>query len=377
MVTLSTITMLAVLTASHVALVSALLLLATQHWHGHRSMDINIGVQKFHIHPTTRVGGVAVVVGVWAGSYLATSESQALLWPLLLAGLPAFVFGLVEDVTKQVSVRARLLATMACGVLGWWITGHSIPYIYDFDDAFFLKYSLDRFKKVSFLLRDKFNPIVKNAAAVTAGNNYLATYARQWNAATHVLPTVVDTTRYTPVPARQNGVLTVGWIGSPSTSVYLSELAKPLAELGREGPVRFLVVGGYSAAIPGVEVVNMPWSEATEVDMINTFDIGVMPLFDDEWAKGKCAFKLIQYMACGVPVVASPVGANVEVVTNECGLLAGSAVEWLAGLRTLRDSPALRQRLGDAGRERVVANYSLHTAVPKLAEVIRHAAAKG
>lgn len=252
-----------------------------------------------------------------------------------------------------------------------------IPYIYDFDDAFFLKYSLDRFKKVSFLLRDKFNPIVKNAAAVTAGNNYLATYARQWNAATHVLPTVVDTTRYTPVPAKQNGVLTVGWIGSPSTSVYLSELAQPLAELGREGPVRFLVVGGHSAAIPGVEVVKMPWSEATEVDMINTFDIGVMPLFDDEWAKGKCAFKLIQYMACGVPVVASPVGANVEVVTNECGLLARSSTEWLAGLRTLRDNPSLRQRLGDAGRQRVVESYSLHTAVPKLAEVIRHAAIKG
>ena len=251
-----------------------------------------------------------------------------------------------------------------------------IPYIYDFDDAFFLKYSLDRFKKVSFLLRDKFNPIVKNAAAVTAGNNYLATYARQWNAATHVLPTVVDTTRYTPVPAKLNGVLTVGWIGSPSTSVYLSELSQPLAELGREGPVRFLVVGGHSAAIPGVEVVNMPWSETTEVDMINTFDIGVMPLFDDEWAKGKCAFKLIQYMACGVPVVASPVGANVEVVTNECGLLARSSAEWVTGLRTLRDSPALRQRLGDAGRQRVVANYSLHTAVPKLAALLLTAANK-
>jgi glycosyltransferase involved in cell wall biosynthesis len=252
-----------------------------------------------------------------------------------------------------------------------------IPYIYDFDDAFFLKYRLDRFKKFSFLLRDKFNPIVKNAAAVTAGNHYLATYARQWNMATHMLPTVVDTTRYSPVPAKQKGVLTVGWVGSPSTSVYLKALAKPLEELGREGPVRFLVVGGHSAAIPCVEVINIPWSEASEVDMINTFDVGVMPLFDDEWARGKCAFKLIQYMACGVPMVASPVGANLEVVTSECGLLARSSDEWLAGLRTLRDSPALRFRLGEAGRQRIEEHYSLHTALPKLAEVIRHVAIKG
>ena len=126
MMTFDAHTFLAVLTACHVALLTALLLLATQHWHGHRSMDISIGVQKFHVHPTTRVGGVAVVVGVWAGSFLATSESQALLWPLLLAGLPAFVFGLLEDITKRVSVRTRLLATMASGALGWWITGYSI-----------------------------------------------------------------------------------------------------------------------------------------------------------------------------------------------------------------------------------------------------------
>ncbi|MDP3190353.1 glycosyltransferase [Rhodoferax sp.] len=126
MVTLSTLTMLAVLTASHVALLTALLLLATQHWHGRHSLDISIGVQKFHIYPTTRVGGVAVVVGLVVASFVAKPEAQALLWPLLLAGLPAFVFGLVEDITKQVSVRARLLATMACGVLGWAITGYSI-----------------------------------------------------------------------------------------------------------------------------------------------------------------------------------------------------------------------------------------------------------
>ncbi|UUZ63752.1 glycosyltransferase [Polaromonas sp. P1-6] len=114
------------LVAGGVALLAAVLLVATQHWHGHLSMDSTFGVQKVHTHPTPRVGGIAIVAGVLAGYVLADPSRQSLLGPLLLAGTPAFVFGLVEDLTKQVSVRTRLLATMACGVLGWAITGHSI-----------------------------------------------------------------------------------------------------------------------------------------------------------------------------------------------------------------------------------------------------------
>ena len=114
------------LMAGGVALLSALLLVATQRWHGRLSMDSTYGVQKFHTHPTPRVGGIAIVAGLLVGYALARPGRQGLLGPLLLAGTPAFVFGIVEDLTKRVSVRARLLATMACGVLGWAITGLSI-----------------------------------------------------------------------------------------------------------------------------------------------------------------------------------------------------------------------------------------------------------
>lgn len=250
-----------------------------------------------------------------------------------------------------------------------------IPFIYDFDDAFFLKYRLPRFRRVSFLLRNKFDPIVGRAASVLAGNAYLAEYARLHNPATHILPTVVDDKRYQPKAEKDPAVFTLGWIGSPSTSVYLSELQSPLQALGKEGRVRLVVVGGSSAPIPGVEVVNLPWSEATEVDLINTFDVGVMPLFDDPWARGKCAFKLIQYMACGVPVVASPVGANCDVVTPSCGFLPSDDAGWLQALRTLRDSLLLRARMGEAGRARVVEHFSLRGAVPIMAETIKRVVA--
>lgn len=251
-----------------------------------------------------------------------------------------------------------------------------IPYIYDFDDAFFLKYKLERFKAVSFLLHNKFEPVIRRAAAVFAGNSYLADYSLIYNTKTHVLPTVVDTTRYQVQPDRETEVFTIGWVGSPSTSVYLSELYAPLQSLGQEGHVRFVVVGGSAPPIPGVDVVNLPWSSSTEIALINTFDVGVMPLFNDDWARGKCAFKLIQYMACGVPVVASSVGANCEVVTPDCGFLTNGHVSWLSALRTLRDSTSLRVRMGEAGRVRVESKYSLQKTLPVCAEVIRQAAGK-
>jgi glycosyltransferase involved in cell wall biosynthesis len=246
----------------------------------------------------------------------------------------------------------------------------SIPYIYDFDDAFFLKYRSSRFRYVSPLLRNKFTPVISKAAAVTAGNRYLFDHARRLNARTFYLPTVVPTDRYRHAPVRRDNIYTVGWIGSPSTSIYLSELVEPLAELARDAPIRFVVIGGRCPEIPGVEVVHARWSEDTEVSLINTFDVGVMPLFDDDWSKGKCAFKLIQYMACGVPVVASPVGANLDVVDTTCGRFASDSKAWRDALRQFRDDIALRQATGEAGRTRVEERYSLSAALPTLVGVI-------
>lgn len=248
------------------------------------------------------------------------------------------------------------------------------PYIYDFDDAFYLKYRCRKMAFFESLLGDKFDTIISGAAVVTAGNHELSRYARQYNANTYFLPTVVDTDRYLPCPTNRNTpVFTVGWIGSPSTSIYLSELVTPLSILGQEGPVRLIVIGGKAPAIPNIDVMEVDWQEHTEIDWINQFDVGVMPMQDDDWARGKCAFKLIQYMACALPVVASRVGANIDVVTADVGYLAENETDWLEAFRLLRDQPKIRQLKGDAGRLRVEQSYSLHRNLPVLADVIHKA----
>lgn len=245
------------------------------------------------------------------------------------------------------------------------------PYIYDLDDAFYLKHRGQGRPLRELLLGGKYDSLIGGAATITAGNRELVRYAKQFNPNTHLFPTVVDDTRYLPTTVRRgSSVFTVGWIGSPSTAPYLSELVAPLSTIGKEGPVRFVVVGGKAPQIPNVSVVQLDWSEDAELDLINSFDVGVMPLPNDDWSRGKCAFKLIQYMACAVPVVASPVGANLDVVTSQCGLMASTPNEWADAFRILRDRPVIRDEMGLAGRTRVTQQYSLQQNLPMLTKII-------
>lgn len=247
-----------------------------------------------------------------------------------------------------------------------------LPFIYDFDDAFYLKYRLNRSSVTSRLLGAKFDKMIAEAAAVTAGSRVLSDFASRLNSRTTQLPTVVDTERYVVKSgSRSDSIFTLGWIGSPSTAPYLREIVAPLAQFGLEQRVRLVVIGAKAPQIASVEVVEIPWAEATEVELINSFDVGVMPLPDEPWARGKCAFKLIQYMACGVPVIASPVGANLEVVTSDTGLLAATDAQWLQAFRVMLANSAARREMGAAARQRIVANYALHSQLPRLARVIQ------
>ena len=165
------------------------------------------------------------------------------------------------------------------------------------------------------------------------------------------------------------------WIGSPSTTQYLSMLAQPLARLAQDQPFVLRVIGASTLRMPGVDVEMMDWSERTESTAINTCDIGVMPLAETHWEQGKCAYKLIQYMACALPTVASPVGANFDVtLEGETGYFARTDDDWIARLGALLRDPLLRSKLGNAGRARVEECYSLQRTAPRLITLLRQAA---
>lgn len=252
-----------------------------------------------------------------------------------------------------------------------------MPYIYDIDDAFYLKHRIQGRPLRELLLGNKYDTLISRASTVIAGNRELVRYAKHLNPNTYLFPTVVDDTRYLPMTnSRGSNVFTVGWIGSPSTAPYLSELVAPLSLIGKEGHVRFIVIGGKAPEIPNVSVVQLDWNEDTELELINSFDVGVMPLPDNDWTRGKCAFKLIQYMACALPVVASPVGANLDVINSQCGLTASNPNEWADAFRTLRDNPLIRHEMGLVGRMRVSQQYSLKQNLPTLSAIISQVVTK-
>ena len=251
-----------------------------------------------------------------------------------------------------------------------------VPYVLDFDDAIFHNYDLHPLRAVRRLLGDKFRLILEGAAAVIAGNRYLADYASAVARRVEVLPTVVDLEVYRPVGSSPNrGAVVVGWIGSPSTAPYLAGIAEALADFQRRSGARVVLVGSGPVQLPGVDLEVRAWSEATEVSDIGDFNIGIMPLPDTAWACGKSGFKLIQYMARGIPVVASPVGANRDIVESGVdGFLAAGKEAWVEALDRLAQDAVLRARLGEAGRRKVERHYSLQVTAPRLEGILRDAA---
>lgn len=254
------------------------------------------------------------------------------------------------------------------------IARRGVPIVYDFDDAIFLPHASEANRAVSFLKHPaRVVELLRRSTAVIAGNEFLAAYARQHHRDVTVIPTVVDTARFVP---RAGGAAAdppvVGWIGSPTTFPYLEALAGVLREVAARRPFALKVSGaGRPVRFPGVRVIEEPWSLDDEVRLFNTCDVGVYPLFDDEWSRGKCGFKAIEFMACGVPVVAAAVGVNREIIADGAnGFLAATPAEWVEKIERLLADPALRARFAAAGRRTVEARYALTVTAPRLAAVL-------
>ncbi|OII57829.1 glycosyl transferase family 1 [Pseudomonas putida] len=257
-----------------------------------------------------------------------------------------------------------------------WLRAMGVRYLVDYDDAVFHNYDLSPRAWVRKWLGKKIDHVMRASNVVVAGNEYLADRARQAGAVSvEVIPTVVDHRRYR-VSSRSTGEqLTIGWIGSPSTQKYVVSIHAALLEVCTRYAAKLILVGAnpdIAAQLPGIEVETLPWSEESEAELIERMDIGIMPLIDGPWEKGKCGYKLIQYMACGVPVVASPVGVNIEIVgDNRCGLLASDQAEWRAALAHLLASREERTSLGLAGRHAVESRYSIQAQAPVLEKLLK------
>lgn len=250
---------------------------------------------------------------------------------------------------------------------------------FDFDDALFLRQPPRPGEPPnrSRLRRRKFAATCRACDLVLAGNDFLAAAARPWSRRLEVLPTPVELERYPETPPSDRCGNTVVWIGRPENLVYLEPLRPVFVDLARRvSDFQLRVVCSDFPDWPEVPLQRVRWSQETEVEQLVSADVGIMPLTDDDWARGKCAFKLLQYMAAGLPTVASPVGENREVVVDgETGFLASGGEAWSRRLGELLAASALRSAFGAAGRRRVRERYDRRVIGPRAVELIEGVAA--
>ena len=237
--------------------------------------------------------------------------------------------------------------------------------VFDFDDAIWLPAVSSGNRRLEWLKNPaKTARLLSWADMAFAGNRYLAEYASRFCDCVRIVPTTVDTDVFQPRAAAVtgDGPVEIGWTGSPSTIEHLRYSLPALRRLRQKygGRIRFKVIGDAAFHDEALDVRGMPWRRETELADLSTLDIGIMPLPDDDWTRGKCGFKGLTYMALGIPAVLSPVGVNTEIVEDGVnGFLAESEDAWVDRLSLLVEQPALRARLGARGRETVVARYSV------------------
>ena len=257
-----------------------------------------------------------------------------------------------------------------------WLLALRRPLVFDFDDAIYLtdtspanawSRGLKSAAKVEMLCRV--------ARHVTVGNEFLARYAKDRARQVTVIPSTIDTDLYQVQPRALNRVPVIGWTGSVTTVPYLMALAPALRRLREKREFELRVIGA-KADMEGLTVRCLPWRAETEPDDLRTLDVGLMPLPDAEWARGKCGMKALQYMALGIPPVVSPVGVNTTIVRDGVnGFYARAEEEWIDRIALLLEDGPLRGSLGQEARRTVEESYSARTHAPRLARILTEAAA--
>jgi len=254
------------------------------------------------------------------------------------------------------------------------------PIVFDFDDAIFtlpVQFRPSNWNSDPVLVRElrKVPRVISMSSYVTAGNDYLKDYALRYNKRVEVIPNTIDTELFKPQPNKSYGRSSmrtvIGWLGTSSNLYYLKQIEPALQRLSRRYPILLKVVCSSEFSMDGVPVERVPWSESTEVKELANFDIGIVPLTDDEWTRGKCTIKLLKYMSMGIPTVASPVGFSCRVISDgENGLLASTQEEWYEKLSLLIEDDQLRHQFSINGRRTIEEEYSYDAVIPKFGQVL-------
>jgi len=249
-----------------------------------------------------------------------------------------------------------------------------VPVIMEFDDAIYLTDTAQVNRRWGFLkFAGKTSEICRLSTHVVVGNQFLAEYARQFNSNVTIIPTTIDTDTYQPrATYRDESPVVIGWSGSRTTVAHLRTLDPALKRVAAQTPVRLHVIGTDSYPLEGVETYAANWTPQTELEQLERFDLGVMPLPDEEWARGKCGLKALQYMAAGIPTVTSPVGVNSDIIRDGSnGFLCATEDEWVERMLALIRDVRLRERLGRAGRTTVENTYAARVQAPQVLEVLQ------
>lgn len=248
------------------------------------------------------------------------------------------------------------------------------PYILDYDDAIFHNYDIHRNVFVRQILGKKLLGLIKHSTAIMVGNCYLSDYVVGHRSQhTEIFPTVIDLSRYTVEPIVFDGTLRIGWIGTPATVKYLRLLWPALEIISRDIKVKLVTIGAGEIVDCPVPIEQYQWSINDENRLLSLIHVGVMPLPDNPWANGKCGYKLIQYMACGRPVIASPVGVNNDIVEPDIGFLAADTTDWCNAFKYFYENPAKINSFGIIGRGKVESHYNSSIIASKMVELFHDA----
>jgi len=272
--------------------------------------------------------------------------------------------GLIASHRADVTLFNREFVSTLATLEGW----SGKPRAFDVDDAIFLRRGGDYVARLA-----------RRMDLVIAGNSFLAEWFANHNPNTVVVPTAVDTDRFSPGPQVERPGVVVGWSGTSGNFPFLGKIMPAVAAAMRADPaLKFHVSADRAPRLSGLDAARVhfvPWTPEGEVDFIRSLDIGLMPLPEDDWSRGKCAYKMLLYLACGVPAVTTPVGVNEELLAvADLGLAARDEAGWKDAVLSLASDGVARRAMGLTGRDVVERDYSLVVLAPRLADLLRTAA---